>query len=58
MKKSDQYAAQAAAIIKELDRRYHITRDALFTDLLQAGINYAAARWLEGMDSGHPDTTE
>ena len=46
---SEKYLQQAGAIIRELDRRYHITRDRLFIDLLQCGINYAAAQWLEAM---------
>lgn len=52
MKQSERAAQRAAWIIKELDRRYHITSDALFLDLMRAGIEYAAARALETYDEG------
>ena len=41
---------RARAIIAELDRRYRITQDALFIDLLQCGIEYAAAEYLEAQE--------
>lgn len=52
MKNSEKAAHRAQWIIKELDRRYHITQDALFLDLMRAGIEYAAARALETYDDG------
>ena len=52
MKASERAAQRAAWIIKELDRRYRITQDALFLDLMRAGIEYAAARALETYDDG------
>lgn len=57
MKASERAAQRAAWIIKELDRRYNITRDALFLDLMRAGIEYAAARALETYDDGARSTT-
>lgn len=51
-KQSTKYARQIWAIIAELERRYKLTQDALFLDLMRAGINYAAARALESYDDG------
>ena len=52
MKQSEKALQRVRWIIGELDRRYHVTQDALFLDLMRAGIEYAAARALETYDDG------
>lgn len=56
-KQSAKYARQIWTIIAELERRYQLTQDRLFTDLMRAGINYAAARALESYDDGARSAT-